>query len=114
MTTFNGISASSEESGPRPSESGTAASQPWVSTWGTVIISTRAGWRVKRPALRTWDERRWRTFTLAAIGIGAALRALWILVLHHPFATQYIYSDMNGYVTRAKALAAGHISHYAA
>jgi 4-amino-4-deoxy-L-arabinose transferase-like glycosyltransferase len=69
---------------------------------------------VKRPALRTWDERRWRSVALAAIGIGAALRALWILVVHHPFATQYIYSDIDGYVRRAKALASGHFSHYAA
>src|SRR4051812_12331194 len=85
-----------------------------MSTRGTVIISTRAGSRVKRAALRTWEAPRWDAIALAAVGFGAALRALWILVLHHPFATQYVYSDMNGYVTRAKALAAGHISHYAA
>jgi len=59
-------------------------------------------------------ERDWNTIALAAVGVGATLRAIWILVLHHPFAPQYIYSDMDGYVSRAKALSLGQFTHYAA
>jgi len=64
--------------------------------------------------LRAWRERDWDTAALAAVGVGATVRAVWILAIHHPFAAQYIYSDMYGYVNRAKALSLGHITHYAA
>ena len=64
--------------------------------------------------LRAWRERDWDTAALAAVGVGATVRAVWILAIHHPFAAPYIYSDMYGYVNRAKALSLGHITHYAA
>src|SRR4051812_41501210 len=79
-----------------------------MSTRGTVIISTRAGSRVKRAALRTWEAPRWDAIALAAVGVGAALRALWILVLHHPFATQYASRHGARCGRRARPWAAAH------
>lgn len=49
--------------------------------------------------------RRWNQIALAGILVGALLRALWIFVLHQPF--DHVYSDMSGYVDRAKKLATG-------
>ena len=40
---------------------------------------------------------------LAAIGVGAVARAVWIFWLHKPF--DYLYSDMSTYLTYAKQIA---------
>ena len=59
------------------------------------------------PADRDGDPsaRRWDRFAIAAIVGGAVLRAAWTLAAHPPF--DYVYSDMGGYVDRAKRLAEG-------
>jgi hypothetical protein len=49
--------------------------------------------------------RRWDQLALAAVVLGALVRALWVFVLHQPF--DHIYSDMQGYVQRAEKLAEG-------
>ncbi|WP_319455803.1 MULTISPECIES: ArnT family glycosyltransferase [unclassified Mycobacterium] len=59
-----------------------------------------AGWR--RLLL---PERRWDALAIVAIVLGAVLRVVWILVIHHPQGS--VYSDMKGYVTRAERLASG-------
>lgn len=51
------------------------------------------------------NEVRWDRIALAAIVAGAAIRVLWVLDLHPPF--DYVYSDMGGYVDRARHLADG-------
>jgi 4-amino-4-deoxy-L-arabinose transferase-like glycosyltransferase len=51
------------------------------------------------------DVRRWDHLALAAVALGALVRALWVFVLHQPF--DHIYSDMGGYVSRAQKLAQG-------
>lgn len=47
-----------------------------------------------------WDRAAW-----AAILIGAALRLIWILVVHPPY--EHLYRDMEAYVGRATRLALG-------
>jgi 4-amino-4-deoxy-L-arabinose transferase-like glycosyltransferase len=47
-------------------------------------------------------ERRWTFIAVAAIAIGLVLRLVWVLVLHPPF--EHLYSDMDGYVSRATRL----------
>ncbi len=49
------------------------------------------------------SDRRWDHFALAAIGVGAAARAVWIFWLHKPL--DYLYSDMSTYLTYAKQIA---------
>ena len=51
------------------------------------------------------SERRWDRVAIAAIAAGAIIRAVWILVAHPPL--DYVYSDMEGYVDRARELADG-------
>jgi 4-amino-4-deoxy-L-arabinose transferase-like glycosyltransferase len=51
------------------------------------------------------DARSWERFALASIAGGAALRAVFGLLIHPPL--NYVYSDMQGYVTRAVRLADG-------
>ncbi|MFY9589073.1 MAG: hypothetical protein WAT66_16660 [Actinomycetota bacterium] len=50
-------------------------------------------------------ERRWARVALLAIGGGVILRLVFGLLLHPPL--DYVYSDMQGYVTRATRLASG-------
>src|SRR5262249_29823249 len=56
-------------------------------------------------ALRAVPASRWDRVALAAIVAGIAIRIAWGLAIHPPF--DYIYSDMNGYVSRAMRLATG-------
>ncbi len=51
------------------------------------------------------DKRRWERVAVAAIVLGAAARLVWVLVVHPPY--EYVYSDMEGYVSRAQRLAGG-------
>ncbi|HZT93647.1 MAG TPA: hypothetical protein VE985_04120 [Gaiellaceae bacterium] len=51
-------------------------------------------------------DRRWDRFALAAIGVGAAARAVWIFWLHKP--QDYVYSDMYTYLTYARQIADWH------
>jgi 4-amino-4-deoxy-L-arabinose transferase-like glycosyltransferase len=51
------------------------------------------------------DRRSWDRFALASIAAGAVLRVVFGLLLHPPL--DYVYSDMQGYVTRAVRLADG-------
>jgi len=53
-----------------------------------------------------FSERRWDRLALAAIGLGAAARGVWVFWLHKPL--DYLYSDMNTYVTGAKQIADWH------
>ncbi|TMC47289.1 MAG: hypothetical protein E6J23_00195, partial [Chloroflexi bacterium] len=46
--------------------------------------------------LREWD---WDGFARASIVLGAAIRAVWVLVLHSPI--DHIYSDSKTYVDTA-------------
>ncbi len=61
----------------------------------------------KRPTSEPVSQRvqRWDRFAVACILLGAALRAVWGLVVHP--AADFVYSDMGGYVERAQRLAAG-------
>jgi len=52
--------------------------------------------------MRVYD-RRWDRLAVAAIGLGAVARGLWVFWLHKPF--DYVYSDMNTYVIGAKQIA---------
>jgi 4-amino-4-deoxy-L-arabinose transferase-like glycosyltransferase len=52
------------------------------------------------------SDRRWDGFALAAIGLGAAARAVWVFWLHKPL--DYVYSDMSTYLTGAKEIADWH------
>jgi 4-amino-4-deoxy-L-arabinose transferase-like glycosyltransferase len=51
------------------------------------------------------NERRWHRIAIAALVAGAVLRVLFGLILHPPL--DYVYSDMQGYVTRATRLVDG-------
>jgi 4-amino-4-deoxy-L-arabinose transferase-like glycosyltransferase len=51
------------------------------------------------------DRRSWDRFAIVSIAAGAALRAVFGLLIHPPL--DYVYSDMQGYVTRAVRLADG-------
>jgi 4-amino-4-deoxy-L-arabinose transferase-like glycosyltransferase len=51
------------------------------------------------------SARDWDRIAVWAIVLGAALRIVWILVIHPP--VKYIYSDMGGYVLRAVRLVSG-------
>jgi len=48
-------------------------------------------------------SRRWDRLALAAIGVGAVARGVWIFWLHKPL--DYVYSDMLVYLTYAKQIA---------
>jgi 4-amino-4-deoxy-L-arabinose transferase-like glycosyltransferase len=48
---------------------------------------------------------RWDRFAVASIVAGAIVRVVWVLIIHNP--VDYIYSDMERYVTRAQSLAMG-------
>jgi 4-amino-4-deoxy-L-arabinose transferase-like glycosyltransferase len=52
------------------------------------------------------SDRRWDSFALAAIGVGAIARGIWIFWLHKPL--DYVYSDMNTYLVGAKEIADWH------
>ena len=51
-------------------------------------------------------SRRWDRLALAAIGVGAVARGVWIFWLHKPL--DYVYSDMLVYLTYAKQIADWH------
>jgi len=51
------------------------------------------------------EHRSWDRFAVVSIAAGAALRAVFGLLIHPPL--DYVYSDMQGYVTRAVRLADG-------
>jgi hypothetical protein len=53
----------------------------------------------------TTADRRWDRIAWSAVAAGAAIRLVWVLVLHDP--ADYVFSDMQGYVARATKLAAG-------
>src|SRR3954451_10327786 len=53
----------------------------------------------------TAADRRWDRIAWSAVAVGAALRLVWVLVVHDP--ADYVFSDMQGYVSRAIRLAAG-------
>ena len=61
-------------------------------------VSERAA-RLRRP------EQDWDRAAVWAITLGAALRVLWVLVVHPP--TRYISSDMAAYVAHGAQLASG-------
>ncbi len=54
----------------------------------------------------TLSDRRWDRFALAAIGVGAVARGIWIFWLHKPL--DYLYSDMSTYLAGAKQIADWH------
>ena len=58
------------------------------------------GFSVTRLADRSWD---W--IAVGGIALGVLVRALWIFVLHPPL--DFVYSDMEGYVSRAHRVAEG-------
>jgi 4-amino-4-deoxy-L-arabinose transferase-like glycosyltransferase len=49
--------------------------------------------------------KQWDRMALASVLAGMIVRILWSLVIHPPF--DYLYSDMGGYVQRARQLAMG-------
>jgi hypothetical protein len=49
------------------------------------------------------SERRWDRLAVAAIGVGAFARGIWIFWLHRPL--DYVYSDMSTYLVGAKQIA---------
>ncbi|TMK18936.1 MAG: glycosyltransferase family 39 protein [Actinobacteria bacterium] len=51
------------------------------------------------------EDRFWKRFAVISIGVGAVVRILFGLWLHPPL--NYVYSDAQGYVTRAARLASG-------
>ncbi len=55
--------------------------------------------------LREALVNRWDRIGLASVVAGAIVRIIWGLVIHPP--VDYLYSDMGGYVGRAKRLAEG-------
>ena len=62
----------------------------------------------EKVANRRWlllPAQRWNAVAILAIVLGAALRIVWILVVHPP--VDFVYSDMRGYVSRAEFLASG-------
>ena len=48
-------------------------------------------------------DRRWDQLALGAIGVGAVVRVVWVLILHPPLS--YLQYDMLGYAERASRLA---------
>jgi 4-amino-4-deoxy-L-arabinose transferase-like glycosyltransferase len=60
-----------------------------------------------RALIKSWDaDTRWDRLALGGIVAGVLLRALFVFILHPPH--DYVYSDMQGYVTRAMEVARGH------
>jgi 4-amino-4-deoxy-L-arabinose transferase-like glycosyltransferase len=51
------------------------------------------------------SERSWDGVAVNAVIAGAAARIMWTFVVHPP--SEFVYSDMRGYVTRAERLASG-------
>ena len=51
------------------------------------------------------NATRWDRIAVAAIVLGAVIRVIWGLVIHPP--VDFIYSDIGGYVERARRLAEG-------
>jgi 4-amino-4-deoxy-L-arabinose transferase-like glycosyltransferase len=49
------------------------------------------------------SDRRWDRLAVAAIGIGAVARAIWVFWLHKPL--DYVYSDMSTYLAGARQIA---------
>jgi 4-amino-4-deoxy-L-arabinose transferase-like glycosyltransferase len=49
--------------------------------------------------------RQWTWIAVTGIAIGIVSRFVWVLVLHPPF--EHVYSDMEGYVSRATKLVEG-------
>lgn len=57
------------------------------------------------------SERQWTWIAVVAITVGLVLRLVWTLVLHPPF--EHVYSDMDGYVSRAtKLVETGDLERY--
>ena len=56
-------------------------------------------------SIRAAISNRWDGVALAAILLGAVIRAIWGLAIHPPL--DFVYSDMGGYVERAQRLADG-------
>ena len=52
------------------------------------------------------SDRHWDRLALAAIGLGAVARGVWIFWLHKPL--DYLYSDMSTYLVGAKEIADWH------
>src|SRR5712692_4837641 len=55
--------------------------------------------------VRRWPASSWDRIAIAAIALGVVLRGVWELLVHPPL--NYLYSDMGGYVDRARELAQG-------
>lgn len=62
-------------------------------------------WVTTLDRVRDIPAARWERIALASVFAGAALRLLWVFVFHPP--PDHVYSDMQGYVSRAVKLAAG-------
>jgi hypothetical protein len=52
------------------------------------------------------SDRRWDRLAVAAIGVGAVARGIWIFWLHKPL--DYVYSDMSTYLAGARQIADWH------
>ena len=57
------------------------------------------------PEAQAEAERRWTRIAWSVIALGAAIRLVYVLIGHPP--SNYVFSDMRGYVDRAVALATG-------
>jgi len=55
--------------------------------------------------IRSAESPNWNRLAWGAIAVGALIRLLWAFVLHPPY--DFVFSDMQGYVSRAQGLATG-------
>jgi len=61
--------------------------------------------RIRAPLYARAGELDWDRLAIAAIAVGMVLRAVLVFALHPP--QSYVYSDMQGYVSRAMQIAFG-------